>query len=133
WAWAAASGTARPRARSIRTVRLMGDTPLKKNAKVRSLLDPRKPDATSTVVIHPPGRPGTEPASTGAGTDRSRPSVAQALPKYVMGTGLVKGLAPGWAREVIGQDPSGRWCATRKPTPRRISARPGDTPAWPST
>src|SRR5438105_15966044 len=36
------------------------------------------------------------------GTGRSSPSVSQALPKWVIGTGFVAGVAPRWARQVIG-------------------------------
>src|SRR5262245_15042875 len=43
------------------------------------------------------------------GTVLINPRVAQALPKYVIGTGLVIGFSPGWAREVMGQEPSSFW------------------------
>jgi hypothetical protein len=58
------------------------------------------------------------------GAERIRARVAQALPKWLMGARLLAGMAPGWARGVIGQEPSSFWLATRKATPRATSRRP---------
>ena len=46
-----------------------------------------------------------------------------------MGTGLVIGVAPGCARDFIGQEPSSFWLAVRNVTARRISACSVDAPA----
>src|SRR5262249_43814699 len=67
------------------------------------------------------------------GTQRIRPRVAQALPKQVMGTRFLDGVAPGWERGVIGQEPSPFWAPTRNVPPRRSSARSFFSPARLST
>ena len=43
------------------------------------------------------------------GTTRISPRAAQALPRWVMGAVLLAGFAPGWARAVMGQEPSSFW------------------------
>jgi hypothetical protein len=68
-------------------------------------------------------------ANTYFGTERINPKVAQALPKYVIGTGLVIGFAPGCAREVMGQEPSVLCLPTRNDTARCTSLRPLFAPA----
>src|SRR5262249_35091892 len=89
WAGAAASGRPMPRASSVPTLRVTGDTSRGAKEEGRSLLDHGRRDATSMGRNRSPGRLRIAAASTGGRTDRIRPSVAHALPKYVMGTGLV--------------------------------------------
>src|SRR5256885_109218 len=52
---------------------------------------------------------------------RTSPRTAQALPPPVIGIRLVEPLPPGVVgREVIGQDPSGRWVLASKACPRTM-------------
>jgi hypothetical protein len=52
------------------------------------------------------------------GTERIKPRVPQALPKYVIGTTKSDGVTPGWPRRVIGHEPSSFCVLVRNVTAR---------------